>query len=297
MKPVRNDSIIILVCLIAIAAFLIGKKVGSKEDYTEVVPEDTAAFQSNWGRGERHSASRAHIYYNVEEKKAERFVFDPNTADSTQLLRLGLRPFIVRNIYKYSAKCGRFRKPEDFARMYGLGKEEYKSLAPYIKISSDYQPASTLFEKKQHERAVRDTMRIAIYPEKLKQNEQVELNCNDTNMLKKVPGVGSYYARRVVEYGKRLGGYVRVGQLMEIEGFPDEALSYFKMGEAEIQKINLNTFTLNRLKSHPYVSFFQAKAIVDYRRLRGHIKSLDDLSLLKEFPPQAIEKLKPYVEF
>jgi DNA uptake protein ComE-like DNA-binding protein len=82
-----------------------------------------------------------------------------------------------------------------------------------------------------------------------------------------------------------------------ITGYVDEALSYFKMGEADIQKINLNTFTLNRLKSHPYVSFFQAKAIVDYRRLRGHIKSLDDLSLLKEFPPQAIEKLKPYVEF
>ena len=79
MKPVRNDSIIILVCLIAIAAFLIGKKVGSKEDYTEVVPEDTVAFQSNWGRDERHSASRAHIYYNVEEQKAERFAFDPKT--------------------------------------------------------------------------------------------------------------------------------------------------------------------------------------------------------------------------
>ena len=177
MKPVRNDSIIILVCLIAIAAFLIGKKVGSKEDYTEVVPEDTAAFQSNWGRGERHSASRAHIYYNVEEKKAERFAFDPNTADSTQLLRLGLRPFIVRNIYKYRAKGGRFRKPEDFARMYGLGKEEYKSLEPYIKISSDYQPASSLISETEKSSTPKDSLR---YPAKLSVGEHIALNTADT---------------------------------------------------------------------------------------------------------------------
>jgi DNA uptake protein ComE-like DNA-binding protein len=241
--------------------------------------------------------SRTSSPSSLPKRKVERFPFDPNTADSAQLRRLGLQAWQIRNIYKFRAAGGIYRKPLDFAKLYGLTVKEYRELEPFIRISSDYQPASTLFEKKQHEKAVRDTMRKAIYPEKLKQNEQVELNCNDTNMLKKVPGVGSYYARRVVEYGKRLGGYVRVGQLMEIDGFPDEALSYFKMGEAEIQKINLNTFTLNRLKSHPYVSFFQAKAIVDYRRLRGYIKSLDDLSLLKEFPPQAIEKLKPYVEF
>ena len=294
MKPVRNDSIIILVCLIAIAAFLIGKKVGSKEDYTEVVPEDTVAFQSNWGRGERHSASRAHIYYNVEEKKAERFVFDPNTADSTQLLRLGLRPFIVRNIYKYRAKGGRFRKPEDFARMYGLGKEEYKSLEPYIKISSDYQPASSLISETEKSSTQKDSLR---YPVKLSVGEHIALNTADTTTLKRVPGIGSGYARAIVNYRNRLGGYVDVNQLLDIKGIPPEALQYIVLGNSEVKKLDVNHLSLNQLKQHPYLNFYQARALVESRRLHGPLRSAADLRLISDFTEADIKRLIPYLQF
>lgn len=294
MKPVRNDSIIILVCLIAIAAFLIGKKVGSKEDYTEVVPEDTVAFQSNWGRGERHSASRAHIYYNVEEKKAERFAFDPNTADSTQLLRLGLRPFIVRNIYKYRAKGGRFRKPGDFARMYGLGKEEYKSLEPYIKISSDYQPASSLISETEKSSTPKDSLR---YPVKLSVGEHIALNTADTTMLKRVPGIGSGYARAIVNYRNRLGGYVDVNQLLDIKGIPPEALQYIVLGNSEVKKLDVNHLSLNQLKQHPYLNFYQARALVESRRLHGPLRSAADLRLISDFTETDIKRLIPYLQF
>ena len=294
MKPVRNDSIIILVCLIAIAAFLIGKKVGSKEDYTEVVPEDTVAFQSNWGRGERHSASRAHIYYNVEEQKAERFAFDPNTADSTQMLRLGLRPFIVRNIYKYRAKGGRFRKPEDFARMYGLGKEEYKSLAPYIKISSDYQPASSLISETEKSSTPKDSLR---YPVKLSVGEHIALNTADTTMLKRVPGIGSGYARAIVNYRNRLGGYVDVNQLLDIKGIPPEALQYIVLGNSDVKKLDVNHLSLNQLKQHPYLNFYQARALVESRRLHGPLRSAADLRLISDFTEADIKRLIPYLQF
>ena len=43
------------------------------------------------------------ITYAVPEEKVETFPFDPNTADSTTLLRLGLAPWQVRAIYKYRA--------------------------------------------------------------------------------------------------------------------------------------------------------------------------------------------------
>ncbi len=294
MKPVRNDSVIILVCLIAIAAFLIGKKVGSKEDYTEVVPEDTVAFQSNWGRGERHSASRAHIYYNVEEKKAERFAFDPNTADSTQLLRLGLRPFIVRNIYKYRAKGGRFRKPGDFARMYGLGKEEYKSLEPYIKISSDYQPASSLISETEKSSTPKDSLR---YPVKLSVGEHIALNTADTTMLKRVPGIGSGYARAIVNYRNRLGGYVDVNQLLDIKGIPPEALQYIVLGNSDVKKLDVNHLSLNQLKQHPYLNFYQARALVESRRLHGPLRSAADLRLISDFTEADIKRLIPYLQF
>ena len=94
----------------------------------------------------KDSLARTSNYY-VAPKKTELFVFDPNTADSTQLLRLGLQPWQVKNIYKYRAAGGVYREKTDFARLYGLTVKQYRELEPYIRISDDYLPASTLLKQ------------------------------------------------------------------------------------------------------------------------------------------------------
>ena len=137
----------------------------------------------------------------------------------------------------------------------------------------------------------------AHYQVKIKAGEHVVLNTADTTVLKTVPGIGPYYARKVVEYGQRLGGYVSVDQLDEIEGFPLDAKDYLVIENATPRHLNVNALTLNELRKHPYLSFYQAKAITDYRRLHGPLKSLQDLRLSKDFPPEAIKRLEPYVEF
>ena len=231
-------------------------------------------------------------YVGTEGHPAERFPFDPNTADSTQLLRLGLRPWQVRNIYKYRANGGNYRKPSDFARLYGLTRQQYRSLEPYIRISDDFLPAASQNARK--EPSTRDTL---LPPLKMKEGECIALNGADTTQLKRVPGIGSYYARRIVNYGERLGGYVSTKQLTEIEGFPEKAIGFFTISGEHVRKMNLNKLTLSQLRQHPYINFHQAKAISDYRRMHGPLQSLDDLRLLEAFPPEAIERLKPYVEF
>ena len=222
-------------------------------------------------------------------RRAERFVFDPNTADSTALLRLGLQAWQVRNIYKYRAKGGVYRKKEDFARLYGLTVKDYRRLAPFIRISADYQPATTLLEETPQ---MRDTLR---FPVKLKEDERVVLNRADTSMLRRVPGIGQYYAAEIVRYGQWLGGYVSVDQLDEIDQFPQEAKRYFVIDNPQPQRLNVNKLSLQQLRRHPYINYYQAKAIVDYRRLHGDLKSLEELSLLRDFPPEAIARLAPYV--
>ena len=137
----------------------------------------------------------------------------------------------------------------------------------------------------------------AHYQVKIKPGEHVVLNTADTTILKTVPGIGPYFARKVVEYGQRLGGYVSVDQLDEIEGFPLDAKDYLTVEGASPCKLNVNTLTLNELRKHPYLSFYQAKAITDYRRLHGPLRSLQDLRLSKDFPPEAIKRLEPYVDF
>lgn len=242
---------------------------------------------------------KSYNYSSYTPKKVERFVFDPNTADSTQLLRLGLQPWQVKNIYKYRAAGGIYRKPTDFAKLYGLTVKQYRELEPYIRISSDYLPASTLVKENGYSQNAPKAKDSTNYqrPIKIKETEHIVLNTADTTSLITIPGIGPYYARKIVQYGNRLGGYVSVNQLDEIDDFPSEAKKYLVINNPTPKKLNLNKLSLNELKRHPYINFYMAKDITDYRRLHGALKSLNDLRLSKDFPSDVIKRLEPYVEF
>lgn len=283
-----RQTIVLLLCVIVVAIAVFTVTDGQRENPQsgKVITEKK---DSQVRKDHRHQS-----YYQEVARKPELFSFDPNTADSTQLLRLGLQPWQVRNIYKYRAAGGIYRKPRDFAKLYGLTLKQYRQLEPYIKISEDYMPASDYYDKREPKEE-RDTLK---HPVKLKAQERVVLNTADTALLRQVPGIGSYFARRIVEYRERLGGYYRIQQLSEIDGFPESALSYFVIpDETALRKININRLSLNELKRHPYINFYQARDIVDYRRLRGPIESLQQLRLLKDFSPESIERLEPYVEY
>lgn len=285
---IRNDrkiAIALLLLAVAFAAFF--WKFGDYCGEPRQMAADSISSQRK-----AYRAKRPVRYYATESRNAERFPFDPNTADSTQLLRLGLQPWQVRNIYKYRAHGGIYRQKEDFARLYGLTVKQYRELEPYIRISSDYLPASTLVGK--HQQTERDTLR---YPIKLKEDEHVILNTADTTQLKKVPGIGSYYASEIIRHGQRLGGFVSVDQLDEIEDFPKGSKQYFVIANAQPKRLNINRLTLQQLRRHPYINFYQAKAITDYRRLHGDIKSLNELRLSKDFTDEAIHRLEPYIEY
>ncbi len=248
-------------------------------------------------------------------RQPESFPFDPNTADSTQLLRLGLQPWQVRNIYKYRARGGVYRKKEDFARLYGLTVKDYRRLEPYIRISEDYLPASTLvggrgdindrnYRDYSNDRNYRDYSNYSTYkkdslryPVKIREGEHVVLNMADTSQLQRVPGVGKYYAKEIVRYGKWLGGYVNVDQLDEIDGFPRESKKYFVIQHPSPQRLNVNKLTLQQLRRHPYINYYQAKAITDYRRLHGRIENLNQLRFSSDFTETDIRRLTPYVTF
>ena len=286
----KSDRRVVLTLLaVMVVALGIIFLTGGERD-GETASGDSLALRQN-------SKKQSNTYYYVAPKKVERFAFDPNTADSTQLLRLGLQPWQVRNIYKYRAAGGIYREPKDFAKLYGLTVKQYRELEPYIHISSDYLPASTLVERKQASQSVVRDSNQHHYPVKIRETEQVVLNTADTTSLKTIPGIGPYFARKIVQYGQRLGGYVSIDQLDEIEGFPQEAKHYLVINQPQTQKLNVNRMTLDELKRHPYINFFQAKAITDYRRLHGPLHSLNELRLSKDFPPEAIKRLLPYVAY
>lgn len=174
-------------------------------------------------------------------------------------------------------------------------RQSYPQQTVYVRTKVVYRDTAY-----QRGRALPDVEHDSIkahYQPKIRRGEHVVLNTADTTQLKMVPGIGPYFARKIVEYGERLGGYVSVDQLDEIENFPLESKKYLTIETPSPAKLDVNRLSLNELKRHPYINYYQARAITDYRRLHGPLRSLDDLRLSKDFPPEAIARLSPYVAF
>ena len=174
-------------------------------------------------------------------------------------------------------------------------RQPYREKTVYVRTKVVYR--DTAYRRGKALPDVEHDSVVAHYQVKLKTGEYIVLNTADTTQLKMIPGIGSYFARKVVQYGQRLGGYVSVDQLDEIEDFPLDAKDYLVIENAKPHQLNVNTLSLNDLKKHPYINFYQARAITDYRRLHGSLKSLQDLRLSKDFPPEVISRLTPYVEY
>ena len=294
--------------LILAAIYLVGGRDDQPVTATATNRSDSSAVDSSHATVVRDMAR-------VEEPPtapAERFPFDPNTADSTELLRLGLSSWQVRNIYKYRAAGGVYQRKEDFAQLYGLTVGQYEELAPFIRIAREFQPASTLFaagrsgERSSYERSSgrdgsnrieSDSTFVPRYPRKIAEGEHVVLNLADTTQLRTVPGIGPYYSKEIIRYGQRLGGYVSVDQLDEIDLFPTESKRFFVIENPQPKQLNVNQLNLEQLRRHPYINYYQARAIIDYRRQHGPISTIDELSLLPDFPPEAIDRLRPYLTF
>lgn len=249
--------------------------------------------------------------YAVPEEKVETFPFDPNTADSTTLLKLGLAPWQVRAIYKYRAKHGRYHTPDDFKRLPGMTYELWDRLGPQVRIARQFQyidenekhsslPEKTASSAQASPASVvsQKVDSVSSRPHKFEAFNQVDINKADTAELMRIPGIGSYRSNKIVEYRRKLGGFTKPEQVMEACEMPDEILQWVKVSsDTPVRKVNVNKFSLQRLMNHPYISFYQARAITEYRKAYGDIKGVEELKGLEGFTLLKIEKLQPYLEF
>lgn len=258
-------------------------------------------------------------YYAVPQVEPDSFLFDPNEADSTQLLRLGLAPFQVRSIYRYRAKGGRFSTKDDFRRVYRLTNEQWEHLSPLIRIASKYQLVpvvesadprlSSVPRAKALGDSVSDSLSVGsdssasavakpAYPKKLSGDETIDVNLADSVLLCRVPGIGPYFSRKVLQYRRRLGGYTSIDQLLEIENFPADALAWLEVGDTSVlEKLQINSLSTRKLMKHPYMGYYRASEIADYRRVHGPIRSMEVLKSLPHFSEADILRLSPYISF
>jgi competence protein ComEA len=267
----------------AAARMLKIKSADSTRDYYQKRDDDnTYAFQYDKPKEN---------YYDRDVIKGELFYFDPNTISDEDWRRLGLRDKTFKTIQNYLSKGGHFYKPEDLQKIYGLHKDEYERLMPYVRIESVTKNKELLVEKpaEEIESAKTYTSRYRV----------IDINMADTSAFISLPGIGSKLAGRIVNFRDKLGGFYSIDQIGETFGLPDSTFQkikqWLKLENASVKKININTATIDELKSHPYIKYSLANPIVAYRNEHGVFSKMEDIKKVMVVTDEIYKKIAPYV--
>lgn len=251
--------------VVALVFLMIGFQVSAfvyKASVAKIVanrdePDTVYVFrdESPLRRNSAHSPTAEAIRQNLPRKSVESFRFDPNTVSVDELCRLGFSPKQAQSIVSYREKGGRFRRKSDFAKSFVVSDSVFRRLENFIDIPL------------------------------------VDLNLADSAAFDTLPGIGGWFASRMVEYRKALGGYSYKEQLMDIRNFDQEkfdALSdLITLSKENMTPYPLWSLPADSLCRHPYIrSIESARSIVLYRentpRSQWTVKGLSDAGIISE---------------
>lgn len=129
----------------------------------------------------------------------------------------------------------------------------------------------------------------------------IELNSADTITLQLLYGIGPTFARRIVAYRERLGGFYNKAQLLEVYGITPELVEniapHIMIDSLALRKIDINSTPLKQLIKHPYMEYYQARDIVRLRNNGQRFTSADDLRAVPSMTDSTLARLLPYICF
>ena len=271
-----------------------------------------------WKEKEGNVKTGEKVVVDVEEKEERGEVvmrmFDPNTVDSLTLIGFGLKPWKVKNFLHYRAAGKVFRSAEEMGKTHGWTEEDVERVREYVRVDEEYGKGKRLFrgtEKGQpgwegrNEKYGKDGKRWDDWKEEKTERTsnkfhtltKVDVNTADTALLRRIPGVGAKISDAIVRYRERLGGFHSVEQLKEIKIVSPELLNWMEVSSSDIQKIPINKSSFQALNNHPYISYEQTKALLQYIRLYGKVKNEQALLETGIFTKEDVERLKPYLVY
>lgn len=239
--------------------------------------------------------------------EVEYFPFDPNALDRAGWMALGLSERQAESIERFMAKGGRFRSKRDVARLYSLKPGQFEAMEPWI-LLPDSLPARQWPERPRRERPARHTHAPRSEgPAPTGSREpsaamrKVEVNSADSSALVALPGIGPAFAKGIIRYRDLLGGYVSLDQLAEVHVLKDkpDALervrSLLTVDTLLVDRISINTCTVEELAGHPYVRWSIARPLIAYRAQHGPFAEVAAIRGCLLIDEDLFRKLAPYL--
>lgn len=214
------------------------------------------------------------------------FVFDPNKIGRQELEQLGIPLWISKIWINYLNKGGRFATKEDLLKLYGMTAKLYQQLEPYIVIAPT--TPRQIATKKNNNGSFNSTRLIEIHINQANQAQWEQLD-----------GIGPALAQRITNFRDKLGGFVSIDQVAETRGLPDsvfQKVKYQLVADPVFRYISVNSADQHTLEEHPYISFQEARALINYRTQHGPFQDLRHLARIKIWKSDRLEKVLPYMK-
>ncbi|NLR94539.1 ComEA family DNA-binding protein [Flammeovirga agarivorans] len=218
----------------------------------------------------------SHVVIQKSKKVFTPFLFDPNDATEELLDSIGFTVRFTKNLLAYRSNGGNFRVKNDLLKLYGIDSLSFSKWKKFIDL-----PDSLTTEKEK----------------KILFN----LNLVSVDELRLINGVGKKTAERVVDFRRKLGGsFYHMNQLKEVFSLDstriEKLYEHTFITQESIIKININTCSFEQLATHPYLSYRQARWIVNYRKQHGNYSEFKDLLKIKPLKWDDLKKILPYLE-
>ena len=166
---------------------------------------------------------------------------------------------------------------------------------------ADFNKAVAVLNKAQKSHGDDDKINTIPVYKKAADGVVIELNSADSAKLTELKGIGPSFARRIVNYRNRLGGFIDKEQLKEVYGMDDdryaEMQAQVSVDPSHIQKIHINKVDFDGLKYFPYLTFKQMNAVVQFREQHGNYASLNDMRNIAILNDEILRKIEPYIDF
>ncbi len=194
----------------------------------------------------------------------------------------------------------KLEKKED--SVYKTRRQSREAYATYSKRTySSNEKSPKVDSRKQYEVRQDAKSLYGSTPPPTRQPLAVEINSADTTTLQLLHGIGPAFARRIVRYRERLGGFTSTTQLLEVYGFTPQLLDHIaphlRLDASLLRRLPVNSASLKELIRHPYMEYYLARDIVNLRSHGLRIASPDDLRSLPSATDSTVAKLLPYLDF
>lgn len=288
----RAFAVLLVACLLAAGW------ITYEQWWRPLHPQPMAGAEVAWlALEEEQRADSVHTFTARSQRVPHLFAFDPNTLALAQWQDLGLSPRQAAAVQRFQAHGGRFRTKRDVARMRVVDPALFAQWEPFIQLP-DSLPARSPAGTGLADAAV-GTAHTATFERAAP--AQVEVNTADTLRLQEVNGIGPAFARGIVKYRDRLGGFYSLEQLNEVYVLRDKPDAVVRLKERllldprMVRRFPVNSVTAEELGPHPYAGWKVAKALVAYRKQHGPFHALEDIKGCALVTDSVYHRLVPYL--